>query len=152
MRRADKAITDPAQIEAIIRRAQVCRLGLCQGEQPYIVPMCFGLVENRLYLHCAAEGHKIDVLSVNPNVCVEFDIDQEIVPAPSACRISMKYRSVIGFGTATVVDDPEEKRRGLEAIVLQYADRCEGMSEQAVARTTVIRVDIQEFTGKQSGY
>lgn len=151
MRRADKAINDPAEIEAIIRRAQVCRLGLCDGNQPYIVPMCFGLVENRVYLHCADKGHKIDVLHVNTNVCVEFDIDQEVVPGPSACRIGMKYRSVIGFGTAAFVDDPEEKRRGLEAMVLQYADRCEGMSEQAVAHTTVIRVDVAEFTGKESG-
>ncbi|MHB0935992.1 MAG: pyridoxamine 5'-phosphate oxidase family protein [Armatimonadota bacterium] len=152
MRRADKAITDLTEIEAIIRRAQVCRLGMCDGSRPYIVPMCFGLTENRLYLHSAGEGHKIDVLRVNPNVCVEFDIDQEVVPAPAACRIGMKYRSVIGYGTATIVEDPEEKRRGLEAIVLQYADRCEGMTEQAVAHTTIIRVDVQEFTGKQSGY
>jgi len=152
MRRNEKAITDPSAVEAIIRRAQVCRLGMCDGDRPYIVPMCFGLLENCLYLHCAAEGQKIDLLRVNPKVCVEFDIDQEVVPGPTACRIGMRYRSVIGFGTASFVDDPEEKRCGLEAIVLQYADRCEGMSDDAVAYTTVIRVDVTGFTGKQSGY
>lgn len=152
MRRNEKAITDPTGIEGIIRRAQVCRLAMCDGDQPYVVPMCFGLVEDKLYLHCATTGRKLDILRVNPKVCVEFDIDQEVVPAPTACRIGMKYRSVIGCGTASIVEEPEEKRQGMTAIVLQYADHCDDLPEEALNRTLLIRVDIKEFTGKQSGY
>lgn len=152
MRRNDKAITDKAELIAIIRRSQVCRLALCDGDQPYIVPMCFGLLDDDLYFHCATEGCKLDILRTNPRVCVEFDIDQEIVPASVSCKIGMRYRSVIGFGTASFVDDVREKRRGLEAIVLQYTEMSDFIPDEALVHIVVLKVSLQELTGKVSGY
>lgn len=152
MRRNDKEIKDRTEIEAIIRRAQVCRLAMCDGSQPYVVPMCFGLLGDSLYFHSATEGRKLDILRANPRVCVEFDIDAEVLLAPTSCKIGMRYRSVIGVGRATVVEDIEEKRRGLEAIVRQYADLTDMMPDDALARVVVIKVAIEEMTGKQSGY
>ena len=152
MRRNDKAITDKAEMISIIRRARVCRLAMCDGEQPYVVPMCFGLLDDHIYFHCAAEGRKLDILRANPRVCVEFAIDQEIVPAPVSCKIGMRYRSVIGFGTAAIVESIEEKRRGLTAIVRQYAEMTDIIPDEALARTVIIKVSIQELTGKSSGY
>ena len=42
MRRTEKEITDRAAIDLAIRRCQVCRLGLVDGDVPHIVPLCFG--------------------------------------------------------------------------------------------------------------
>jgi hypothetical protein len=65
MRRSDKEIKDPQIIQKIFKDAEVCRIALCDGEKPYLVPMNFGYSENRLYLHSATDGRKIDILRKN---------------------------------------------------------------------------------------
>ena len=42
MRRSEREITNRTEIDAIIRSCQVCRVGLADGIEPYIVPMSFG--------------------------------------------------------------------------------------------------------------
>lgn len=151
MRRSEKEITQRADIEAIIRKARVCRLGLAAGGQPYVVPMCFGYRQKVLYLHGAHEGRKMEIIRQNPRVCFEFDLGVAIIKASSSCGWGMRYQSVIGFGRAEVLVDEEEKRQGLEIIFGQYSDRPAQFTEQAVKATTVIRVAVEEMTGKQSG-
>lgn len=152
MRRKDKQITDREEILSIIRKSTVCRLAMTDGERPYIVPMCFGLDGDRLYFHCATEGTKLDLLRKNPNVCVEFDIDVEVVPSEKACSIGIKYRSVIGFGRAGIVSGEEDIRHGMDAIIRQYGGDPSTMDEAILRETAIIRVDIGSLTGKKSGY
>jgi nitroimidazol reductase NimA-like FMN-containing flavoprotein (pyridoxamine 5'-phosphate oxidase superfamily) len=152
MRRQEKEITDRSQLEAIIAASQVCRLAMSDGGQPYIVPLCFGYRENRLYFHSAAEGRKIDILRRNPQVCFEFDLDARTVPSDSACGWTMHYHSVIGFGTAEILDGPEDKRLALEIIMKHYAgDGPHHFAGKAFDKTLVIQVTIAQMTGKQSG-
>ena len=68
MRKANREIIDKSAIRAIMEEALVCRLGLCDDATPYVVPMNFGLGENCLFLHCAAEGRKLDILRRNDRV------------------------------------------------------------------------------------
>ena len=72
MRRQEREISDRAAIDAIIRACQVCRLGMVDGDLPYIVPMSFGYDGRALYFHCATQGRKLDVLRRRPRVCFEF--------------------------------------------------------------------------------
>ena len=51
MRRKDKEISDESGIRAIIKKAFVCRLGMVNGNKPYLVPLCFGYDDNVLYFH-----------------------------------------------------------------------------------------------------
>jgi len=85
MRRKDKQLTAPEQIKAVIEKSVVCRLGMCEGNRPYVVPLCFGFRNNCLYFHCAKEGKKIEILKSNNNVCFEFDVDQKVVTSDDAC-------------------------------------------------------------------
>lgn len=152
MRRKEKEITDRKVIESIIHRASVCRLALSENNRPYIVPLCFGYKDNTLYFHSACEGKKLDMLRKNNNVCFEFDVDHEIVGAKKACEWGMKYQSVIGFGKASVIDDPESKRRVFDIIMEHYAGRSFAYTEAKVKNTVIIKVEIQNMTGKRSGY
>jgi nitroimidazol reductase NimA-like FMN-containing flavoprotein (pyridoxamine 5'-phosphate oxidase superfamily) len=68
MRRSEREIKDRAVIDAIIRQCLVCRLGLSDGEEPYIVPLCFGYDGEALYVHSASDGRKIDILRKNSRV------------------------------------------------------------------------------------
>ena len=150
MRRKDKEITDIGEIESIIRKSLVCRLGLADNGTPYIVPLCFGYKDNRLYFHSAKEGRKIEIIKRNNAVCFEFDVDSKIESGKDACAWGMKYRSVIGYGTATLIEDPEEKRKALDVIMAQYADGAFEYSEKAFGKALVIKVEIESMTGKKS--
>jgi len=150
MRRKDRLQADPAAIRDVIRRSTVCRLAVCDGEQPYVIPMCFGFEDGVVYLHCAHEGRKIDILRRNPRVCVEWDIDAVVVPAAEAHQFTMRYRSVIAFGTASFITDPEAKRHALDLLMAQYADGKFTYADNQVAKTCIIRVDITGITGKES--
>ena len=152
MRRKDKQITDEAAIGSIVRRARVCRLAVSDDGQPYVVPLCFGYKDGALYFHSAGEGRKIDILRRNSRVCVEFDIDTELVTNEQACQCTMRYRSVIAFGKASFVEDVESKREALDILMSQYSDRSWAYSDEAVGKVAIIRVDIESMTGKQSGY
>lgn len=151
MRRNEKEILDPDELDSILREARVCRLGLSGDGYPYVVPMCFGYTGNVIYLHCATQGKKIDMIRANPKVCVEFDTRVEVKPADKPCSWSISFKSIIGTGNAVIVEDAEEKTRGLAAVMAQYSDGTYDFPGSAVEKTLVIRVDILEMTGKKSG-
>jgi nitroimidazol reductase NimA-like FMN-containing flavoprotein (pyridoxamine 5'-phosphate oxidase superfamily) len=152
MRRKDQEITDIASIEDIIRKGQVCRLALSENERPYIIPLCFGYKEKTLYFHTACEGKKLEILRKNDNVCFGIDIDQELVKGKKACNCSMKYRSVIGFGKAELIEDIESKRRALNIIMQNYFEGFFKYPEESIQNTVVIKVEIESMTGKMLGY
>lgn len=152
MRRREKEITDRKLIESIIHKAAVCRIGLCDQGTPYVVPLSFGYKDNCLYFHSAGEGRKIDVLKRNNHVCFEVDIDVECVPSETPCKWSVKYLSVIGFGYASFVKGLQEKKEALNIIMDHYSGRSYQYPEEALAKVTIIKVEIDTMTGKRSGY
>lgn len=152
MRRKDKAMRDAADIRSVLEKARVCRLGMVDGDKPYVVPLCFGYDGDTLYFHGALKGRKIDILQKNPNVCFEFDAIAETITAEDPCGWSMQYRSVVGFGQAALVEDPAGKREALKIIMAQYTEGAFTFPANKVDATIVIRVTIDSMTGKQSGY
>ena len=152
MRRKEKEITDKAEMEWIIRSSSVCRLALSENDRPYIVPLCFGYKDNTLYFHSAQKGKKLDILRKNPHVCLEFDIDHEVVKAEKACEWSMKYRSVVGYGKGSVIDDLESKQQGLDIIMQHYSNLSFEYPESVIQKILIIKVEIESMTGKKSGY
>ncbi len=152
MRRREKQITDRGVIESIIMKSSVCRLGLSEDDRPYIVPLCFGYSDNTLYFHAAQEGKKVEILKKNSTVCFEFDTDYEVVPSEKACKWDMRYRSVIGVGRASLIDDPESKRRAFDIIMKHYSGGEAGYSDAGIRNALIIKVEIENMTGKESGY
>ena len=150
MRKADREIRDRESIRALMEEALVCRIGLADGLTPYVVPMNFGLGEGCLYLHCATEGRKLEILRKNDRVCFEMDLLREIKQGSETCGWSARYESVIGFGRAVFLTDPDQKRRGLDRIMDHYgAGAPFRYPDDVLARTTVIRIDITEISGKR---
>jgi nitroimidazol reductase NimA-like FMN-containing flavoprotein (pyridoxamine 5'-phosphate oxidase superfamily) len=152
MRRKDKEVSDQSEIEAIIKKSNVCRLAMIDGDRPYIVPLCFGYQNNTLYFHGASKGRKIDLLRENPNVCFELDLIIEIVEAENACKWSLKYQSVVGYGRAFLLESADERIKGLKIIMSQYSERTYQFPEDKLGATAVFKVEIDSMTGKQSGF
>lgn len=138
------------EVEDVLRDAQVCRLGLAEANEPYVVPLVYGYEDGAVYFHSGLGGRKLDMIRRNNRVCLEFEADVELVPDEKACKWGVRYRSVIAFGHATIIDDPEEKVHGLSVMMRHYFGRSWDFPEQAVARTVVIRVDIESATLKSA--
>lgn len=153
MRRSDREVTNLAELEQIIRKCSVCRLGMSENNIPYVVPLNFGYELKggtlTLFFHCAKEGKKLDILRNNTNVCFEMDCGHELVVKETACSCSMKYESIIGSGKAEFLDDMQEKKRALSKIMGKYTGRSDFRFEQsAVEHLVVFKVETPDFTGK----
>jgi uncharacterized protein len=153
MRRNDREVTDIPLIEEIIAKADVCRVAFADGDVPYIVTMNFGYQggENpRFWFHGARQGRKIDMIRKNNYVCFELDTDHEIYTGPEGCDWGMKYKSVVGYGNISIVNELSAKTEGLECIMKHYAGSTEfTFDESIVSRTTVLMLKITGITAKK---
>jgi uncharacterized protein len=148
MRRKDKEIKDKAQIEQIIADALVCRLALAVDNQPYVVPLNFGYRDNTVYFHCARQGRKIDMLTANPRVCLEFSVVLDLVRGETSCEWGQLFKSVLAFGNARLIEDEAEKSAALDIIMAHYGGRGGDYSDKKLKTTAVVAVALTEMTGK----
>lgn len=151
MRRKDKEITDENIILEILRNSEICRIGLTDGEIPYIVPLNYGVFDNCLYFHSAASGKKIDLIKKGGKVCFEIEQVSEIIRREVVCDWTSRYRSVIGYGTIEVLTSREDKINGLNIIMRHYGKTDNAYLEGNLARLVILKLSIEEISGKQSG-
>lgn len=151
MRRAEKEITNRREIDEILSKATVCRIGFYDQQTPYIVPMNFGYNDNCLYLHSAPQGKKIDLLKSNPLVCFEVEQNIEIINTGIPCQWSMSYSSVIGYGTANIISDTKQKQEALQILIDHYSPGSSYVfPEKKLNEVTIIKIKITQMTGKKS--
>ncbi len=153
MRRKDREITDINEILELVAKTDVLHLGLFDGDYPYVVPLHYGYesADGKLtfYMHGAREGHKLDLINANPNVCVELENDVELISGGDvACAYGSSYSSVIGRGTASVVTDDEEKIKGLKLLMENQTGHAFEIDARMAAAVAVIKVELDSFTAK----
>ena len=155
VRRLDRNIERIEDILSVLDHSKICHLAMVGKEnQPYVVPLNFGYEYKRnqlsLYMHCAKEGQKLDILRANPSVCFEADNAGSLISGPQACNYSQKYESVIAFGQAAIVNGFEGKQRGLLCIMQhQTGEKDWDFDPQSNSRVEVIRVQVSSITGKR---
>lgn len=149
----DMQTSDTEALEFILDKAGVCRLGMCIEDAPYVVPMNFGYKDSCIYLHSSAAGTKIDILKRNDKVCVEVDIDHDLVDSGTACTCGMKYKSVIAFGRASFLEEPSDKAEALDTIVDHYfEDMPHDYTAESLEAVTIIKVELVSATVKEHGF
>ena len=152
MRRKEKEITDSAEIEDIIKKAEVLHLAMIDGDEPYVVPVNYAYMDGCLVFHSAYEGRKIDVLKANPKVCFTLYTDHNVVRADKACEFTNHYRCVIGSGHAEFLTDVDEKIKCFSKLIEHYAPGGPvDFHEKLVEITNIIKIHIDSMTGKKSG-
>lgn len=151
VRRKDREILDPAELDEILERALYGHLALCSGNEPYVVPLCFGVIKGAVYFHCARDGRKLDMIAANPRGCFQAQCDEDLVRSEvRPCGWGMLYKSVMISGPITIVEDEGEKAAALLAIMKKYAGEefSHVFSSAECASVTVFRLDPHERTGK----
>lgn len=152
--KAIKDITNKNELLEVIGKCKVCHIGFVDNETPYVLAFNFGYKDNVIYIHCAKEGHKIEVLKKNNRVCVEFDTDQEVFARHEevACSWRMRYRSVIAWGKAEIINDYDQKVEGLKVFMRNYSERDFNFSAPSVNNVNVICIKIEKITGRKFEY
>ena len=152
MTKRELQITDEKQIRAILDTAKVVHLGMCVDNEPYVVPMNYGytMKDGKLvfYLHSAVQGRKLDMLRANPRVFVELDCDREPFEGEKPCQYGLSYSSLMGRGTARIVEDVEEKMQAMTLLMKTQTRKDFTFHERLVSIVAVIRIDVEEFTAK----
>lgn len=151
MRRKEKEVCSREVMEKLLDSAQIIRIGLIDGGEPYIVPMLFGYRAGSIYMHSAREGRKIDIIKKGGMVCFEVEEAGEVTEKDTPCKWTLDYVSVVGWGEARIIEDREEMRKGLDVIMLHYGGKPPfEYSESSLTKMLVIRVDIASMTCKRS--
>ena len=152
MRKRERKITDETMIRDILDRAQVIHLGLSDEGQPYVVPMNYGYVleDGKLtfYLHGALEGYKYEVMEKNPRISFSIECDVKPFEGRVACQYGTVYSSIMGKGTAVLVEDIEEKKQAMSVLMKTQTGKDFTFDEKLVSIVRVIRLDITEFSAK----
>ena len=153
MRKKEREVSDIVEIESIISRADVCRIAFADQNVPYIVTLNFGYSggEKKIFwFHCAKEGRKLDMIKKNNYVCFELDTDHEIIEGKLACDYGMKYSSVVGYGYISIVNDNEEKIKGLNHIMEHYTGREEfEYKSEILEKTALLRLEVSNMSCKR---
>ena len=148
----ERQVTDPEQICHILDTGKVLHLGLAVNDEPYVVPMNYGYTMEdgklTLYLHSALQGKKLDMMRANPNVFFEIDCDLMPFEGRVPCQYGLVYSSVMGRGTARIVEDVEEKKQAMTVLMKTQTGKDFTFENRLVSIVAVVRIDVEEYTAK----
>ena len=152
MTKRERQVTDPQQIQEILDKAKVMHLGLCENNEPYVVPMNYGytMEDGKLvmYLHSAVRGKKLDMIQAKPKVFFAIDCDRMPFEGEKPCQYGLVYSSVMGKGIARIVEDVEEKKQAMSVLMKTQTGKDFTFDERLVSIVAVIRIDVEEYTAK----
>ena len=150
LRRFKQALSN----EECIKILNTCSTGILavsgDNNYPYAVPVNYVYNENKIFIHCAKTGHKIDAIKNNSNVsfCV---VENDNVIAE---KFATRYSSIIAFGKATLIDDKQEMRQVLEILNEKYSPnyKVEGQKEIDIDinNVLIIQIEIEHLSGKRN--
>ncbi|MEY2451191.1 MAG: uncharacterized protein QOD92_765 [Acidimicrobiaceae bacterium] len=151
-RLADRGRYDWDTIHSILDEGLVCHLGFAVDGRPWVIPTTYVRVDDQLYVHGAAANFALKTLASGVDACVTVTLLDGLVLARSAFHHSMNYRSVMIFGRAEPVDDPQEQYDSMVAIVEHLVP---GRSNDTrlpspieLRKTLIVRLSLAECSAK----
>ena len=152
MTKRERQVTDEKQILDILDAGKVLHLGLAVDNEPYVVPMNYGYTHENgklvLYLHSAVRGKKLDMIRANSKVFFEIDCDWKPFEGVKPCQYGLAYSSIMGRGTARIVEDVEEKKHAMSVLMKTQTGKDFTFEDRLVSIVAVIRIDVEEYTAK----
>ena len=150
-REPQRGVYDRATIEAILDEALLCHLGFEVDGQPYVIPTLHARVGDRLYVHGSAASRMLRHAATGVPLCATVTLFDGLVLARSVFNHSVNYRSVVVFGTATLVGD-DEKREALRALTEQLApgrwDEARQPTDTELKATWILSLPLDETSAK----
>jgi nitroimidazol reductase NimA-like FMN-containing flavoprotein (pyridoxamine 5'-phosphate oxidase superfamily) len=143
---------DREVINQILDEGFVCHVGFAVEGKPFVIPTGYARVGDNLLIHGSQASRMLRTLEQGIDVCVTITLVDGLVLARSAFNHSMNYRSVVIFGNARAIDEPEEKLAALHALSdHMIPGRWEDVRAPNVLelqQTTVLTLAIDEASAK----
>jgi nitroimidazol reductase NimA-like FMN-containing flavoprotein (pyridoxamine 5'-phosphate oxidase superfamily) len=143
---------DRETVYRILDEGFICHIGFVVHGQPVVIPTGYARVDDKLYIHGSQASRMLRTLANGIDACVTVTLIDGLVLARSAFHHSMNYRSVVVFGRATLVEDPEEKMSALialsEHIIRGRWNDVRGPTDLEMKATTVLSLSLEEASAK----
>ncbi|MGI8753883.1 MAG: pyridoxamine 5'-phosphate oxidase family protein [Acidimicrobiales bacterium] len=151
-RHRDRASYTLDHVHAILDEGFICHVACHDEGTTWIIPTAYGRRREELLLHGAAANHLFAAVAAGAQVAVTVTLVDGMVLARSTFSHSVNYRSVVIFGQATAITDPDAKVAALEAIVEHMLPGRTGEARPPTATevrsTTVLSLPITEASAK----
>ena len=144
-----KQLLSAEDMERILRNGKYCVMAVSGDDgYPYAVPINYVYDGTSIYIHSAAQGHKIDALRRNPKCSLCVVDKDDVIPE----EFTSYFRSVIAFGTACFVESADEKIAALRLLGGKYSPGIDPEAEIArfIKTVCIVRIDIDSVTGKEA--
>ncbi len=153
MRRKDREVTDFETIVGIIGECDIIRIGIADGDFPYIVPVNFAYtVDGKdicFYIHGAMAGKKYEMLKASPLCSFEMDIPLEMDCMVDEGDVTMRYKSVMGKCQVEFLEGDARQSAIDNVIMARYeATRNFDYNRDTVQRTAVAKLKVLELSAK----
>ncbi|MEM6448989.1 MAG: pyridoxamine 5'-phosphate oxidase family protein [Cyanobacteria bacterium P01_D01_bin.105] len=139
-------------VASILDAGLVCHVGFVINHQPVVIPTAYGRLDDKVYIHGAGASRLMQSLKTGIDVCLNVTLLDGLVLARSAYHHSMNYRSVVLFGKAEQVNEPNEKRLALRAFTEHVMkgrwDEVRPPNPAELASTVVLALPITEASAK----
>lgn len=143
---------DRPAVHAVLDAAFLCHIAYVIDGQPFCTPTIHWREGDRLYWHGSSASRMLKHEKQGVPVCLTVSHLDGLVLARSGFNHSANYRSAMCFGTAAVVEEPQEKARALAAITDRFwpgrAATLRPMTTQEIKATTVIGMTIDDAAMK----
>jgi len=147
-----RARYDRDAIHAILDAGLIAHVGFCTDGQPFVIPMLYARDGDTILLHGSIASRLVTALGAGIPACISVTHVDGLVLARSHFNHSVNYRSVVAFGLAQLVADPDEKvdalARFVETIVPGRAAESRAPDRNELAATNVLRFEIEDASAK----
>jgi len=151
-RRHDRGRYDHDTVHQLLDAAALCHVAYVIDGQPFCTPTLFWREGTRLYWHGSSASRMLRNLESGERACLTVTHFDSLVLARCGFNHSADYRSVMAFGTARLLDDPEEKARALVMMVDRFfPERTAALrptTAQESKATSVIWMEIEDASAK----
>jgi nitroimidazol reductase NimA-like FMN-containing flavoprotein (pyridoxamine 5'-phosphate oxidase superfamily) len=145
-------------IRDFLRTAKVGHIASARDGQPFINPSTFWFDEEnqRVIFHSNVAGRVRSNLEENPRVCLEASELGKFLPSNVALEFSLQYRSVLVFGTVSLLKDQAEARRALYGLIGKYFPYMQpgrefrAITDKELRATSVYAIEIEAWSGKEN--
>ena len=148
----ERASYDRAAVHAILDAAMLCHVAYVLNGQPYATPTLFWRQDETLYWHGSSASRMLRHLKAGTPACLTVAHLDGLVLARSGFNHSANYRSAMCFGTARLVEDPEEKVAAMRDVVDRFypgrSALLRPITVQEAKATTVVSMPIEEAAAK----
>jgi nitroimidazol reductase NimA-like FMN-containing flavoprotein (pyridoxamine 5'-phosphate oxidase superfamily) len=149
---------DDAWIRAFLKEAKVGHVATSVDDQAYLNPTTFWYDEenHQIVFHSNIAGRVRSNIETNPKVSMEASELGRLLPSNVALEFSLQYRSVVVFGSAQIITDPDEAKKLLYGLLSKYfPDMTAGreyreITEKELRATSIYAIKIAEWSGKEN--